>query len=469
MPTKIRRRGEGGKPDPTPEPKPKPRPKPKPEPKPKPAAAAPLGAPSGTIGGNLSIAFGRGAPWAAVNRYDDDFLKAGATHNVLPQMLKAMMVIESGGQSIPNQGGSGAWGPMQFKRWIWQPRADPFGYDLDTGRGQVFMAAAILGGDVPSVRGNTPEERFLNEYYPTAGLDVPGEDGHTPRQYLADLHELMRQIDAAADAQKPPPTPVGDLIDIIVGGKPTNTRYGFKSPAARPYYAYFHGHGGNPSQHTGIDATGSLGQALYSPIDGTVVCAGTGIGTGAYGSSCAAFAEEMVRGVGRVEILADDGERSLILGHCAKSLVRVGERVKVGQQVATMGGAGNPPGPHVHIEARIWRNGDYTIVDPRQAFGGGPLPQGYAERVDVPQPTEWTTGANVTITKAGVPLLQRAGKNAPEVASPWEKGDTFEAVMLVWAEDEQTWYWVSKAKTRVPLEGTACADAPHIPRTAKES
>ena len=41
-------------------------------------------------------------------------------------------------------------------------------------------------------------DAFLKVYYPTPGLDVPGESGHTPRMYLHDMQMYMDLINAAA-------------------------------------------------------------------------------------------------------------------------------------------------------------------------------------------------------------------------------------------------------------------------------
>jgi len=79
-----------------------------------PAQLGKLGAPTGTIGGPLHIAFGRGGPWSTVNAHDPFFAKHGVRWNVRPSMLKAMEVIESGGRMIPNGNGFPNWGNMQL-------------------------------------------------------------------------------------------------------------------------------------------------------------------------------------------------------------------------------------------------------------------------------------------------------------------------------------------------------------------
>ena len=157
-----------------------------------------IGAPQGAIQAPLQIAFGRGGTWDAVNQYDASYVAEGQKYGVDPAMLKAMAVIESGGQMIPNQNGSGAYGIMQIKDADFGVDAARLGYDLNTPEGQIGMAAAILGGQTARTAGMTPEEAFVNVYYPTGCMDCTGEDGHTPRQYLADMNALMSEINAAS-------------------------------------------------------------------------------------------------------------------------------------------------------------------------------------------------------------------------------------------------------------------------------
>jgi len=182
-----------------------------------PAQLGKLGAPTGTIGGPLHIAFGRGGPWSTVNAHDPFFAKHGVRWNVRPSMLKAMEVIESGGRMIPNGNGFPNWGNMQLTSQKfgagfftpWDAAGQKIGADIASADGQIAIAAHVLGGHT-GVPG-TPEDIFLSNYYPTPCLDCPGQDGHTPRQYLEDMKELERQITAAATSETattPPPTPL---------------------------------------------------------------------------------------------------------------------------------------------------------------------------------------------------------------------------------------------------------------------
>lgn len=158
-----------------------------------------IGAPTGTIPrGNI----GGGGPWERVNRFDTIFVAAGRKHGVPAAMLKSMMIVETGGNNVSDP--FGATGVMQIKPIYWGDRAREAGYDLSTDAGQIGMAAAILGGDVPGVRGDDPTERFLYTYYPILNADgsvcydCAGESGHTPRMYLNDIALYTRLIEEAA-------------------------------------------------------------------------------------------------------------------------------------------------------------------------------------------------------------------------------------------------------------------------------
>src|SRR5688500_10497496 len=93
--------------------RPKKRPAPKPGPLPEPGEIR-LGAPKGRIPTDLQIAYGRGALWSQVNRHDPYHLKYGTRYGVRPSWLKAMEVVESGGESIPNGNGFPNFGVMQL-------------------------------------------------------------------------------------------------------------------------------------------------------------------------------------------------------------------------------------------------------------------------------------------------------------------------------------------------------------------
>jgi len=96
-----------------------------------------------------------------------------------------------------------------------------------------------------------------------------------------------------------------------------------------------------PKPHKGIDlvyAGGSLGRPVYSAFSGVVVESG-------YGGGCSYSNNNPVT------ILTDDGIKTGYL-HMKGSdiLVKVGDTVKAGQRIGSIGGCGQATGPHLHFE-----------------------------------------------------------------------------------------------------------------------
>jgi hypothetical protein len=396
--------------------------------------------PTGTISGAPA---NNGEPWARINQYDASYSAWGQHVGLDPNLCKRMTVVESAGVNLTG-GEAGSTGILQIKPDDWNDTARALGVSLYTPDGQIAVCNAILAGTSGHGDYGGWEQNFRRLYF-------TGDDafsGVTQDAYVA-------WIAGTTPAATPKPVPRGDVIDAIMGGAPYTDGYGFKAPTDLPYYAYFEGHGGHANQHTGIDVvptSGKTGSPLYTPISGRVVCAGTGVGNGAYGSSCAAFPYELSdragAGPGRFEILADDGMRSLILGHVLTSLAAVGSRVKPGDKVARLGGMN---GPHVHVEARVWKTGGYTIVDPRLAFPErGEAPVVY-DTVDY---NLWASNGNLYLVTATqhVTAYQRADPQAVKLGTV-SKGETVHAVARVVGQDNAEW-WVLADKRRMPTTGT---------------
>jgi hypothetical protein len=89
------------------------------------------------------------------------------------------------------------------------------------------------------------------------------------------------------------------------------------------------------SFHHGVDICNVTGTPLHATASGKVV------------------RSESYVGYGNCVDIDHGGGIITRYGHCDKLLVKVGETVKVGQVVATMGNTGNSLTPHIHYEIRI--------------------------------------------------------------------------------------------------------------------
>ncbi len=87
--------------------------------------------------------------------------------------------------------------------------------------------------------------------------------------------------------------------------------------------------------HKGIDIGANMGEPILAALDGKVVFEG------------------QQRGYGNVVILEHSGSVMTVYAHNESHLVRLGDKVKTGQPIATVGQSGTASCPHVHFEYRI--------------------------------------------------------------------------------------------------------------------
>jgi murein DD-endopeptidase MepM/ murein hydrolase activator NlpD len=101
--------------------------------------------------------------------------------------------------------------------------------------------------------------------------------------------------------------------------------------------------------HQGIDLRASVGTPVSAAADGEVVYVGS-----------------KIRGYGRMIVLKHRDGFYTVYAHHSKNLVKLGEKVEVGQVIARSGRSGRVQGPHLHFELR---RGAQSI-DPEYAFNG---------------------------------------------------------------------------------------------------
>jgi murein DD-endopeptidase MepM/ murein hydrolase activator NlpD len=101
---------------------------------------------------------------------------------------------------------------------------------------------------------------------------------------------------------------------------------------------------GQKTWHQGIDVAAPIGSPIYAPADGVVIFSGAKAGFGNF--------VMIAHGYGVVSRY----------GHNAQNMVQPGQKIKRGDQIATVGMTGRTTGPHLHYEVLL--NG--RNVDPKK-------------------------------------------------------------------------------------------------------
>lgn len=99
---------------------------------------------------------------------------------------------------------------------------------------------------------------------------------------------------------------------------------------------------GMTADHKGIDIAAKSGTSIKSAMTGTVTVS------------------EQNNEYGKF-IKIENGEVMTVYAHCNSLKVKKGDKVKIGQTIATVGSTGNSTGPHLHFEIRL--SGRY--IDPK--------------------------------------------------------------------------------------------------------
>lgn len=196
---------------------------------------------------------------------------------------------------------------------------------------------------------------------PVTGLRYTVKKGDTVasivNKYKADLQEVLTYNDLTASATLSagqivliPDVEVPTLVPvkIVAGNNPAHDTNG---PDLGNYYIRpirqgvrtqgLHG-------YNGVDLAAPRGTPIYAAAAGTVIAS---ISNGAWNG-----------GYGNYVIISHGNGTQTLYAHNSKNLVRVGDNVTQGQQIALMGATGHATGSHVHFEVRGAKNpcGDLT-------------------------------------------------------------------------------------------------------------
>lgn len=87
--------------------------------------------------------------------------------------------------------------------------------------------------------------------------------------------------------------------------------------------------------HHGMDIAADMGEPVFASAPGKVI-----------------YSDNKLRGYGNVVILRHDNKMTSTYAHNKKNLVKKGDQVRKGQEIALLGSTGRSTGPHIHFELR---------------------------------------------------------------------------------------------------------------------
>jgi murein DD-endopeptidase MepM/ murein hydrolase activator NlpD len=183
----------------------------------------------------------------------------------------------------------------------------------------VAAVAAVVGPVTPE-----PVVADAASLVKAADLQRAAADAAARAAEQAKAAEATRAAEVARKAT--PVASVGGAVEMIIGRVTSGfgARWG--------------------SSHQGLDIAAPIGTPIRVPLAGTVISSGPASGFGLW-----------------VRVKHADGTIT-VYGHINRSLVRVGQKVAAGQEIAEVGNRGQSTGPHLHIEV-ITPGG--TKINPR--------------------------------------------------------------------------------------------------------
>jgi murein DD-endopeptidase MepM/ murein hydrolase activator NlpD len=145
------------------------------------------------------------------------------------------------------------------------------------------------------------------------------------------LHDSVHTLRTRVLADSAQVDSAPDMI-MPVSGRVTS---GFSRSRLHPLLQIFR-------PHEGIDLSAPAGTRIVAPAPATVTFVGWRMGDGL-----------------TIE-LAHNGGVTTLYGHCHTTLVHVGEHVRAGDPIGTVGSSGLSTGPHLHFEVQVHG----TPIDP---------------------------------------------------------------------------------------------------------
>ncbi|MCG9874241.1 MAG: LysM peptidoglycan-binding domain-containing M23 family metallopeptidase [Leptospiraceae bacterium] len=172
------------------------------------------------------------------------------------------------------------------------------------------------------------------------------------KQYKSDINKIKKKNGLKTDLIR-----TGEVLEIpVVTGnasvKKVVTQRIFINPVPDSRITSRFGRRSDPFNkysrnfHSGLDMAAKVGTPVVASSDGEVVFTGN---NGGYGNT--------------VILLHANGYKT-VYAHCAKIVVEVGEKVKMGRVIAAVGRTGTATGAHLHFE--VFKNG--KLINPQTAL-----------------------------------------------------------------------------------------------------
>jgi murein DD-endopeptidase MepM/ murein hydrolase activator NlpD len=204
---------------------------------------------------------------------------------------------------------------------------------LRLGVAEFLGASAVPAGDPAAVAGSVSA---VTPVAPAAPLVADA----TALVKAAGLQEEARAVEQAKAAEEARAAAAKAAAAKAAAAKAAATVAGVQMIVGR-VTSGFGGRWG--TLHQGIDIAAPIGTPIRAPLGGTVISSGPASGFGLW-----------------VRLRHADGTIT-VYGHINRSLVRVGENVQAGDEIAEVGDRGESTGPHLHFGVMI----DGSYVDPR--------------------------------------------------------------------------------------------------------
>jgi murein DD-endopeptidase MepM/ murein hydrolase activator NlpD len=205
---------------------------------------------------------------------------------------------------------------------------------------------ARLAGDKPQQTSKTdqvPKSEQMPSYtVPNRGGPLVHDKPMSELELKSAIEELMKTVDARDEYQSVVEAKIlqqSVLKDMLPNSSPVRAGYNSSSYGWR--IDPFNGH---KAFHEGLDFPANTGAPILAAADGIVIAA------------------EQTPDYGNIVKINHGSGLETRYAHASKILVKVGDRVTKGQQVALVGNTGRSTGPHLHYEIRL--NGN--ALDPRQ-------------------------------------------------------------------------------------------------------